>query len=117
MTERPVLLYDADCRLCRFVVRVVLRLDRRERLAFLPLQSSDAPALLPDLSEDARLASVHLIEPDGERRSAGQALVQLVRHLGLPAPSFLARTYEPLATRRDRFAKLVPDGPAPTRFP
>jgi predicted DCC family thiol-disulfide oxidoreductase YuxK len=115
--DRPVLLYDADCRFCRFVARVLLRLDRRRRLAFATLQDEAAPALLPGLSARERLASIHVVEPDGELRSAGDALVRLVRQLGLPAPRLLARVYAPISRRRRVLGKFVPDGPAPVRFP
>jgi len=116
-TARPVLLYDAECRFCRFAARIIARLDRRQRLAFLPLQDEVAPALLPDLPEERRFASIHVVEPSGERRSAGEALVQIARLLGLPAPDEVRHLYEPVARRRGLLGKLVPDGSAPRRFP
>jgi predicted DCC family thiol-disulfide oxidoreductase YuxK len=115
---RPVLLYDSECRFCRFVARTVVRLDRHDRVAFLPLTAPQALPLLPDLSETERLASIHLVEPDGRRFSRGAALTRLIRRLGWPAPAkLLGRAYDPIARNRDRFGKHVPDGRAPMRYP
>jgi predicted DCC family thiol-disulfide oxidoreductase YuxK len=113
-----VLLYDADCRFCRFVARAFVRLDRDECVAFLPLTDPEAEALLPGLTDEQRLASIHLVEPDGNRSSRGAALARLVRHAGLPAPArFLGAVYTPVARARGVLGRVVPDGPAPRRFP
>jgi predicted DCC family thiol-disulfide oxidoreductase YuxK len=114
---RPALLYDSECRFCRFVARAVVRLDRHERVALLPLADPQAASLLPDLSEAERMASIHLVEPDGQRCSRGDALVQLIRALGLPAPRLLGRAYDPIARNRAKLGKHVPDGGAPRRYP
>lgn len=42
----PVLLFDGECGLCHRCVRLLLRLDRRGRLRFAPLQSPAAQAYL-----------------------------------------------------------------------
>src|SRR4051812_31478241 len=42
----PVLLYDGECGLCNRVVRLLLRLDHRERIRFARLQSAAAQAYL-----------------------------------------------------------------------
>ena len=62
--RRPVLLYDATCRFCRFSARAVSRVDRRKRLALLPLQDTEADALLAGVRETERLESWRLV-PDG----------------------------------------------------
>jgi predicted DCC family thiol-disulfide oxidoreductase YuxK len=95
-----------------------VRLDRDERIAFLPLADPDAAALLPGLSESERMASIHLVDPEGRRFSGGAALTRLIRRLGLPAPAnALGRAYGPIARNRGRFGKHVPDGRAPRRYP
>jgi predicted DCC family thiol-disulfide oxidoreductase YuxK len=43
---KPVLLFDGECGLCNRAVRLLLRMDRRERLQFSPLQSAAAQAYL-----------------------------------------------------------------------
>jgi predicted DCC family thiol-disulfide oxidoreductase YuxK len=115
---RPVLLYDADCRFCRFVARAFVCLDRHERVAFLPLTDPEAKALLPGLTEEQRLASIHLVEPDAVRSSRGEALTRLIRHVGVPVPArLLSAVYTPIARARGVLGRLVPDGPAPRRYP
>lgn len=42
----PVLLYDGTCGLCNWVVRLLLRTDRRGVLRFAPLQGAPAQAYL-----------------------------------------------------------------------
>jgi len=42
----PVLLYDGECGLCQRLVRLLLRLDRRGRLRFAPLQGLAAQSYL-----------------------------------------------------------------------
>jgi predicted DCC family thiol-disulfide oxidoreductase YuxK len=119
VSSRPVLLYDADCRFCRFVARTVMRLDRNERVAFLSLGEPQAPILLPGFSASERAASIHLVEPDGQALSRGAALARLLEELGLPAPAarLLGHAYGPVANRRSILGRVVPDGPAPRRYP
>jgi predicted DCC family thiol-disulfide oxidoreductase YuxK len=119
VTARPVLLYDADCHFCRFVARTFVRLDRNERVAFLPLGDPRAPTLLPGLSETERAASIHLVETDGQRLSRGAALAGLLDHLGLPVlpARLLGHFYGPVARRRGILGRFVPDKPPPQRYP
>ncbi len=42
----PVLLYDGECGLCNYIVRLLLRTDKAGRLRFAPLQSGPAQAYL-----------------------------------------------------------------------
>ena len=112
---RPSLLYDADCRFCRFVARVLLRLDRHGRVAYLPLQDGEANRLLADLTDTQRMASIHLVETDGQRASAGAALARVLGHLGVPPrpARLLGLLYGPVARARGVLGRVVPDGPAP----
>ena len=114
---QPSLLYDSDCRFCRFVARTVLRLDRHDRVAYLPLQDSEAKRLLADLDEAQRMGSIHLVEPDGQLASGGAALARLLGHLGVPPrpARLLGLLYGPVARARRMLGRLVPDGPAPRR--
>ena len=115
---RPVLMYDAACRFCRFAARTVLRIDREDRIAFLPFDDPEALPLLGDMPEDTRTSSIHLVDADGSVYSRGAALTRLISLLGGPAPvRALGRAYEPIARNRGKFGKRVPDGRAPRRYP
>jgi predicted DCC family thiol-disulfide oxidoreductase YuxK len=104
--ERPVLLYDASCRFCRFAARAVARLDRHERLAFLPLDDPVADELLAALPAEERLASWRLVRRDGSVAGHGWIRGRL--------PD---AAYDLVARHRGRLGRLVPDGDGPYRYP
>jgi len=117
--ERWTLLYDADCGFCKWIASGVLAWDRRNRLVPLAIQGTQAQALLSDLSPEARLASWHLISPDGERTSAGSAVAPLLRLLPggtIPAlgiarlPRLTSRAYDWVADHRSQLSRAVPAG-------
>jgi predicted DCC family thiol-disulfide oxidoreductase YuxK len=112
-----LVLYDADCGFCNWLLAGFLSWDRAERLRPLALQRPEAGELLPDLTPDDRMASWHLIAPAGERWSAGAALAPLFRLLPGgrgPAtafarfPAFTERGYRWVAGHRVGLSKLVP---------
>jgi predicted DCC family thiol-disulfide oxidoreductase YuxK len=104
--RRPVLLYDAGCRFCRFAARSVARLDVRERLAILPLDDAAAVPLLATLPEAERFDSWRLVRRDGSVLGYGGVRGHV--------PDAL---YQLVARNRSFLGRLVPDGPAPRRFP
>jgi predicted DCC family thiol-disulfide oxidoreductase YuxK len=103
-------------------------LDRRKGLALLGLEDASADRLLEHISENERSSSLRLALGNGRVLSGGAAArgaLELV-----PATRPLARTAEALhaqraadtlycfiARNRDRLGRLVPDGPAPRRYP
>ena len=125
--SRPVLLYDADCRVCRFVARTALRLDRRNELAVLPLQDDEARSFLQQLPTAERLASWRLVRRDGSLAGYGAGLRELLgsmwltralgRAVSVVPDRVLDTLYEQAARRRGRLGRLVPRGPAPRRYP
>ena len=72
----------------------------------LALQDPEATPLLAPLAEDERLTSWRLARRDGS----------FVSHLGVRGrlPDAI---YGALAGRRDVLGRIVPDGPAPRRYP
>jgi predicted DCC family thiol-disulfide oxidoreductase YuxK len=118
-TATWTLLYDADCGFCRSALAGLLALDLGKQVAPLALQSPEAAALLRDLDPSERMASWHLISPDGERFSAGAGGPPLLRLLvggSVPAALLAAapgptdRAYRWVAEHRSTLSRLVPAG-------
>jgi predicted DCC family thiol-disulfide oxidoreductase YuxK len=116
-TERPVVLYDADCGFCRWSLAKLLAWDRRGRLRPVAIDSTEGLRLLADLDETERNASWHLVQPDGERRSGGSAAAPLLRTLsgGAPLAALLERfpsategAYAWVAAHRGHLGRLIP---------
>ena len=110
-------LYDGDCGVCRFMLSGLLAWDRAARLRPVALQTPEAERLLAGMPEELRLASWHLVFPDGRVYSAGDAVPQLARLLprGAPVAALAAalqplvnRGYEITARNRGRIGRLVP---------
>jgi predicted DCC family thiol-disulfide oxidoreductase YuxK len=128
-TDRPVLLYDGDCRFCRASARAVAALDRRRSLAILPLDDPSVAELLAALPAERRGESMSVVQPDGWVLSAGDALIELTRML--PGGELLAsaayrnqglrrlfgRGYRLVASHRALLSRLTPNGPGPVRQP
>ena len=116
MSER-IVLYDAECGFCRWSVGQLLAWDRGKRLRVVALQEPDAAVLLPGMSEEARMASWHLVDPS-ERvaYSAGDAFPPLLRAMpaGRPLafltagfPGLTGRAYEWATRHRGALGRLV----------
>jgi predicted DCC family thiol-disulfide oxidoreductase YuxK len=114
--QQTVILYDADCGFCLWSLDKVLALDRRGRLRPVALQDPEADALLPGMEQETKMASWHLVRPDGSAHSGGAALPPLLRLLpgGGPLavlaerfPRATERGYRWVAENRDRLGRWV----------
>src|SRR5262245_23306033 len=120
MTIKPVILYDADCGFCRWSLAKLLAWDRRQVLRPVALQlRADSDRLLGGMDEQMRMASWHLVLPDGSVRSGGEALAPLLRLLpgGRPLARLVDRieplvdaAYRFVADHRSVFGRLVTAG-------
>ncbi len=118
-SQRWVVLYDSDCGFCMWLLAALLRWDRDGRLRPVPLRGPEAAEHLGDLAPGARMASWHLISPDGGRDSGGEAIAPLLRLLPggcVPAAAFArfpgatARGYRWVAENRSGLSRWVPKG-------
>jgi len=112
-----VVLYDADCGFCKWLLAGLLRWDRGRRVRPVALQRPEADELLADLVPAERMASWHLISPTGARGSGGSAVSPLLRLLPggrAPAavferlPGLTERGYRWVAEHRSKLSSLVP---------
>lgn len=93
----------------------------------LPIDDPEAADLLAGLPPEERKESWRLALPDGRLVGHGRGLVELVRALRATRPvapllarvpaGVLDRVYAVISHNRDRLARVVPDGPAPRRYP
>ena len=81
MQRDHVLLYDADCGFCRWSLDKLLARDRDRRIRPVALQSPEADALLKGMDHETKMASWHLIAPDGSIYSAGAAAPKVLKLL------------------------------------
>jgi predicted DCC family thiol-disulfide oxidoreductase YuxK len=111
-----VILYDADCGFCRWSLGKILAWDRRGHLRSVALQDPEADALLAGMNAERKMASWHLLTPDGHVYSAGAAFPPLLRLLpgGRPLaaltgalPGVTELAYRWVARNRGRLGRLV----------
>ena len=113
------LLYDGECRFCRWSLAWILRWDRRGALVPVALQGPEANELLDGMDAERRMASWHLVSDDGTVTSAGAALAPLLRRLPggrLPAalaaalpPGLVERAYAWVARHRGALGRRLTD--------
>jgi len=100
---RAVLIYDADCPMCRASALWLMRLAlSRGRLEILPCRSGVRAARFPQVSEPACLTAMQLVLPDGRVLAGADAVPELLRRirgLGWLAAVFALPGMRPLARR------------------
>jgi len=95
---RATILYDDDCGFCRWSAEKLRRWDRDGRLSFATIQGETGRRLLADMDPAARLASWHVVTPDGTRTSGGAAAVPVLERLPGGAPLALLAGLSPPLT-------------------
>jgi predicted DCC family thiol-disulfide oxidoreductase YuxK len=116
--QQATLFYDTDCGLCRWTAAKIAAWDRRGAIRLVTLQDrAQADRLLGPMDEQTRMASWHLVTPDGGVHSAGRGVAPLLRLLPGGAPlARLASALQPftdaaycfVANRRSAFGRMLP---------
>jgi predicted DCC family thiol-disulfide oxidoreductase YuxK len=118
---RPVLIYDGACPFCRRQVDRLLSWTRRGAVETLDLHDPSVVERFPDLTREALLEAMHLVEPSGRVRRGAEAAVRslasrpvlgrlaLVYYVPGIRP-FVNAVYAWVARRRYRLAAGCPDG-------
>lgn len=129
MTASPALTvyYDGACPLCAAEIGTYRRCRGAERVAFVDVGRTDAPADLgPGLTREAALARFHVRDAGGSLASGAAGFAALwsqlpgwrwlARITRLPGVLALAeRAYRGFLPLRPRLARLMPAGVAPCR--
>jgi predicted DCC family thiol-disulfide oxidoreductase YuxK len=79
---RYALLYDQDCSLCTFQMRVLTWLDWRNALRLLPLSDPEVARIAPQLSDGQLREAIHCVTPRGRVYRGARA----VRFVGARLP-------------------------------
>jgi predicted DCC family thiol-disulfide oxidoreductase YuxK len=98
---RAVLIYDAECPMCRASAMWLMRLAlSRGEIEILPCRSSVRVARFPQITEAACLTAMQLVLPDGRVLAGADAVPELLcrlRGLGWLAVVFALPGMRPLA--------------------
>jgi predicted DCC family thiol-disulfide oxidoreductase YuxK len=115
-STRPVLIYDADCPVCRGSVEWVRHGASDPRtFEFLPCRSPETRERFPAIAESDCLRAAHLVLPDGTILAGEKAIPEILRRLprwrllaplfSLPGAGILSRLlYRTFAAHRYRIA-------------
>lgn len=82
-TGHPIILFDGTCAFCDRTVRLLNRLDRRDRLRYAPLESDAAVYLFQTYHVPESVDSIVLIY-EGKARVQSAAAIAVCRLLGFP---------------------------------
>ena len=86
LPEADVVIYDGHCRFCTVQVRRLAKLDQRKRLAFLSLHDPEVARLYPDLSYEALMRDMYVVDRRGRRHAGAAAFRYLSRRIPLLWP-------------------------------
>lgn len=82
---KHIILYDDECPLCTFQMRMLTWLDWLNVLAFKPASDRGAQQLAPGLTPKALSAAIHCVTPDGRVYRGARCL----RFIGMRLPLFV----------------------------
>ena len=87
---KPILLFDDECGVCRFIARQVRKAAGNPATATLIIQpiGADPQALRsinPGLDIWAAYATIHVVMPDGTMKLGGEAVAEVLRRLAATA--------------------------------
>ena len=114
-----VLVYDADCPVCRAAADWVRRNAAvPDTFELLPCRSEESRSRFPSIAEAACLQAMHLVLPDGTILAGEKALPEIVRRtrryrraavlFRFPGAGIVSRfLYRAFADRRHRIAKRL----------
>jgi len=115
-----VLIFDADCPVCRAAADWVLRnAVAPDAFEFLPCRSGETRSRFPAIAEAACLQAMHLVLPDGVILAGEKSLPEILRRtqryrraailFRLPGAGIVSRfLYRTFADRRHRISRLFP---------
>ncbi|MDZ4817623.1 MAG: DUF393 domain-containing protein [Planctomycetota bacterium] len=116
-TNSDVVIYDGHCRICTAQVRKLPWWDCQKKLSYLSLHDPEVQRRYPDLTHDALMKEMYVVDQSGNRHAGADAIRYLTRRLrrlwwAAPALHFpfsrplWQRAYRWIANRRYQYGKL-----------
>ncbi len=84
--DRDTVLFDGQCRFCRGQIGLLRRLDAGGRLRFLSLHEPEVGRDFPELSAEAMMREMIVVDRGGRARGGAEAVRYLTRRLPLLWP-------------------------------
>ena len=81
MIDKPIIFFDGVCGMCNAFVDLALRIDRKHKFLFAPIQGTTARELLPPLSDDPTEWSMLYLDERGIHDQSDASL-EVYRRLG-----------------------------------
>jgi predicted DCC family thiol-disulfide oxidoreductase YuxK len=116
-TATPIVLYDDECPLCAFQMRLLTWLDWFNTVSLLPISHPRAVEVAPRLTREELLEAIHCVTPDGRIyrgarciRFVGMRLplmIPLALFLWIPGVIWIAeRVYQWISRNRHLLSRL-----------
>ena len=113
--DKPVLIYDGECSVCRGAVEWIRGRSAPGTFEFLSCHAQDLPRRFPSIERRACLEAMHLVLPGGTVLAGEKAVPEILTRLRrwrwtvplfrIPGAGILSRVfYRGFAARRHRFS-------------
>ncbi|MGI9239951.1 MAG: thiol-disulfide oxidoreductase DCC family protein [Verrucomicrobiales bacterium] len=63
---RHIVLYDSDCPLCTFQMRLLTWLDWLDKVRLMPINDPESAGIAPELTREELREAIHCITPEGK---------------------------------------------------
>lgn len=117
-TADRIVFFDGECGICSLSIRMLLKIDFRNRLNFAPLQGETAKALVaPKLIDREDLSTIVYLNFDHDTYIKSNAIIMILRDIGWPykifeilklfPEGFRDYFYEQIAERRFKLSRSL----------
>ena len=79
-TSTHYVIYDGDCPLCTFQMKLLTWMDWLNQTTLVPLANEKVQTLVPNLSREALLSAIHCLEAEAEKLFAGNNGLETMGH-------------------------------------
>jgi predicted DCC family thiol-disulfide oxidoreductase YuxK len=82
--SQPLIVFDGDCVLCSRSMRLILRLDKKQRFRFATAQGAIGQGLYRHLGLPTDIFETYLLVSDGRAYQRTAAVIEIAKRLGWP---------------------------------